>query len=271
MPSRLILLGLAALCITMNVLLWQAEYSPRADDFPVPERLVWRKIMTAPEASSLNVYQGGKRTGFCEFSTSVEQEMAQMDENRPPPEGFASHAGYQLRITGNASLGDFTNRVKFDGHVQFGLDRSWRSLDLHLMMHGLTIAIFSAATNENLKVYVTSDGVALQRTFSFTDLQDPNRILRSFAEDLGGGFGDLVAGFATPALSAAASPGMSNSIHWEASRSRMQFGRDYIPVYRLETRVLDRPVVIIASTLGEILRVELPGDTFATWDEWTKE
>ena len=51
----------------------------------------------------------------------------------------------------------------------------------------------------------------------------------------------------------------------------MQFGSEAIPVYRLETRILDRPIVIIASTLGEILRVEIPGNTVATWDEWTKE
>ena len=56
-----------------------------------------------------------EQTGFCEFSTSVEQEMAKLDEDRPPPEGLVARAGYQIRLDGNISLGDFTNRVRFDG------------------------------------------------------------------------------------------------------------------------------------------------------------
>ncbi len=47
-------------------------------------------------------------------------------------------------------------------------------------------------------------------------------------------------------------------------------GREAVSAYRLETRVLDRPIVIHVSTLGEILRVELPGGITATLDEWSK-
>jgi len=44
--------------------------------------LVWRKILTAPDASSMNIYEDGERSGFCEFSTSVEMEMAKLDEDK---------------------------------------------------------------------------------------------------------------------------------------------------------------------------------------------
>ena len=47
-------------------------------------------------------------------------------------------------------------------------------------------------------------------------------------------------------------------------------GREPVSAYRLETRVLDHPVVIDVSTLGEILRIELPGGLTATLDEWSK-
>jgi hypothetical protein len=47
-------------------------------------------------------------------------------------------------------------------------------------------------------------------------------------------------------------------------------GREPVSAYRLETRVLDQPVVIDVSTLGEILRVELPGGLTATLDQWGK-
>ena len=103
----------------MNVLLWRAEYGARGHGVPVPVDLVWRKILTAPDASSLTVYQGAKKTGFCEFSTSVEQAMAALDEDQLPPEGLVKQAGYQIRFDGNVSLGDFTNRLTFDGRIQF--------------------------------------------------------------------------------------------------------------------------------------------------------
>jgi len=40
-----------------------------------------------------------------------------------------------------------------------------------------------------------------------------------------------------------------------------------VSAYRLETRVLAHPIVVYVSTLGEILRVELPGGITTTLDE----
>ena len=118
MTPRLTFLGIIAFWLTMNALLWRAEFGARGGDTPVPAQLVWRKILTAPDASSLSVYQSGDRMGYCEISTGVGQQMATFDEDKPPPEGFVPHT-YQLHIAGNVSLGDFTNRLKFDGRVQF--------------------------------------------------------------------------------------------------------------------------------------------------------
>ena len=270
MVTRLILFVLFGVCVLMNVLLWQAEYGAHDNDFPVPDTLVWRKIMTAPEASSLNVFQDGKRTGFCEFSTSIGQEMAQMDETKPPPEGFLSHAGYQIHINGNASLGDFTNRLKFDGHLDFAPNRAWRSLSLRILLRGLVVEIQSLATNQTVQLNVLHDNETFRRTLTFADLQDPNRLLRVLGGDWAGGMTGFLAGLDLPVLPAATG-GLADGIRWEATRSRVTFGTEAVPVYRLETRVLDHPVVIIASTLGEILRVELPGNVEASLDEWGKE
>ncbi len=87
MPARLTFLAIAAFWLTMNVLLWRAEFGAHGGDTPVPVELVWRKILTAPDASSLSVYQNGDRMGYCEFSTSVGQQMAAVDADKPPPEG----------------------------------------------------------------------------------------------------------------------------------------------------------------------------------------
>ena len=267
---RLLLLFLAGVCVTMNVFVWRAEYGGRDNDFPVPEALVWKKIMTAPEASSLNVFQDGKRTGFCEFSTSVGQEMAQLDETKPPPEGLLSKSGYQIRVNGNASLGDFTNRVKFDGHLEFAPNRAWRSLTMRIIMRNLVIELQSVATNQTMQVNIIRDGESLHRSFAFADLADPNRLLRVLGGDWAESMGSLLAGLDLAVLPA--TPGrFPSDIQWEAWRSRINFGHESVPVYRLETRILDHPVIIIASTLGEILRIELPGGVEASLDEWGKE
>ena len=69
MCARLTFLGITAFWVTMNVLLWRVEFGARGGDTPVPAHLVWHKILTAPDASSLSVYQKGERMGYCEFST----------------------------------------------------------------------------------------------------------------------------------------------------------------------------------------------------------
>ena len=75
-------------------------------------------------------------------------------------------------------------------------------------------------------------------------------------------------GFDLPALPPATA--FAQGVPWEACRDRLMIGREAVSAYRLQTRVLDRPVVIYVSPLGEILRVELPGAITATLDEWSK-
>src|ERR1017187_2221153 len=150
MISRGAFLLVAAFWVAMNVLLWRAEYGSHNGGIPVPLDLVCRKILTAPDASSMSVYQDGQKMGFCEFSTSVEQEMAKLDEDRPPPEGIVARAGYKIRLVGNVSFGEFTNRIKFDGSVQFSSARAWRELNLRLSMHGVVVEIHSLATNQTV-------------------------------------------------------------------------------------------------------------------------
>jgi hypothetical protein len=221
--------------------------------------------MMAPETSSLNIFQHGRRSGFCELATSVGQEMAQLDDNRLPPEGLLNHTAFQIHLNGNASLGDFTNRIKFDGHVQFDVNREWRSLDLKIFAHGLALNLDSTATNQTLNFSLESDGVSIRRTLTFAELSNPNQLVRALAGDMPGG--GLLAGLELPVLAGGGSKAGA-MLHWHAWRTRILVHGEQVPVYRLETSVLDRPITILVSTLGEILRVELPGDVVATLDEW---
>jgi hypothetical protein len=164
------------------------------------------------------------------------------------------------------SFGDFTNRLKFDGHVQFSPRREWRELDLKISTHFASVQILSYATNQTVSLRFTGDGATTLRVFTFADLENPAGLLRAFNQDFDGGFwSDLE----LPVLPRSTTS-FAQEIQWDARRDRMKIGRESVSVYRLETRVLDRAIIIYVSTLGEILRVELPGGVIATLDEWSR-
>jgi hypothetical protein len=266
MIPRLTFLSIAAFWVAMNALLWRAEYGSHGTGVSVPVDLVWRKILTAPDASSLTVFQDGKKTGFCEFSTSVEQAMAALDEDKLPPEGIVARAGYQIRFEGNVSLGEFTNRLNFNGRLQFSSSRAWRELDLKLSSRQATVEIHSVAADQAVHLKIASAGAVIEHDFTFADLQNPGALLRVFGENFGGG---PLGGLDWPAVPSAPAA-LAGNLRWEAHHERLMLGRDPVSAYRLETRVLDQPVVIDVSTLGEIMRVQLPGGLSATLDEWSK-
>lgn len=265
MIARLSFLAIAAFWVTMNVLLWRAEFGSHGGDTPVPVELVWGKIITAPEASSLSVYQNGERMGYCEISTSVGQQMATLEENKLPPEGFAARAGNQLHLAGNLSFGDFTNRFKFDGRLRFSAARQWEELTLKINSRLVAVEVRSLATNRTVHLKINSAGAALfDRNLTFAELENPDALLRLFA----GGFADTLLGLVDlPEFSPGAA---AQKISWDARLTRVKIGTQAVPVFQVETRVLDRRVVIDVSTLGEIMRVELPGNIVAHIDEWVR-
>jgi hypothetical protein len=139
-------------------------------------------------------------------------------------------------------------------------------LNLKLSSHLATVEIHSVAANQTVHLKITSDGAVIERDFTFADLQNPNTLLRAFAGDFGGG---LLGGLDLPAVPQTPAA-LAGNLRWEAHHDRLMLGREPVSAYRLETRVLDQPVVIDVSTLGEILRVELPGGITATLDQWGK-
>ncbi|HSY20156.1 MAG TPA: hypothetical protein VK815_17555, partial [Candidatus Acidoferrales bacterium] len=216
------------------------------------------------DASSLSVYQNRERMGYAEFSTSVGQSMAALDEDKPPPEGLVKRAGYQVHLAGNVALGDFTNRLKFDGRILFTSARKWQEFNLKVTSRFAVVELHSIATNQLVHVKMSGEAMALERDFTFTELENPSALVRALA----GNFADALLGVVdlpdfTPADE-------SQKLTWDARRTRVKIGTEAVPVYRLETSALGRTITVDVSTLGEILRVELPGDISARIDEWSK-
>lgn len=264
MSARLTFLAITAFWVTMNVLLWRAEYGAHTSETPVPIQIVWRKILTAPDASSLSVYQKGERTGYCEFSTSVGQEMAAMDVDKLPSEGLVKQAGYQIHLAGNLAFGDFTNRLKFDGRVKFRNARAWRELSLLISTRAVQIEVHAQATNPLVRIKLATENGSIERDLPLTDLQDPSAVARTF---LGGYMDPVMDALDLPDMASMAS---NQSLEWTACRTRVKMGTQPVPVYRLEASLLGHPITVDVGTLGEILRVQLPGDFTAQIDEWAK-
>lgn len=265
MIARLTFLGIAGFWLTMNFFLWRSEFGSRGGDIAVPLELVWRKILTAPDPSSLSVFQNHERMGYAEFSTSVGQQMAALDDDKLPPEGLVKRAGYQVHLSGNVAFGDFTNRVKFDGRVQFSSARQWQEFTLKVTSRLAAVELHSIATNQSMHINLTGEGLNLERDLTFAELQNPNAVVRAFA----GNFADVFLGaLELPVL---VPPPDAKNIAWDARRTRVKIGHETVPIYRLESSAMGYTVTVDVSTLGEILRVELPGGITAQIDEWTKK
>jgi hypothetical protein len=261
MLSRLTFLAILIFWVTMNYLLWQSQYGQHGGEISIPLELVWRKILSAPDPSSLSVYLHGERTGYCEINTSVQQEMAKLDADKLPPEGLAIKAGYQLHINGNLSFGDFTNRVKFDGRILFNNRREWQEFHLRAVLHGSTTEIHCFATNQTVDVSFAAPDALIRREFHFADLENPQSLLRAL-----GGDSDIDSAwfglFELPNLASAP----SEPLQLTAKRARIRLGREPVSVYMIETTILGQAMELDVSTIGEILRVKLPNGFLATID-----
>ncbi len=260
---RATFLGVTAFWLVMNVWLWRTEFGERGSDTAVPLALVWKKILTAPDASSLSVYQHRERMGYCEFSTSVGQQMATLEDDKLPPENLAA-AGYQVHLAGNVAFGDFTNRFKFDGKVRFKNAHDWEDLRLRIVSRQVVLEINSAASNQLVHVRISSDGEVLERDLTFVELQNPSALLRVFA----GNYAEPLLGFmdlpSLPTANASAQP------IWTAQRTRIKIGTEMVPIYRLAANLLGREIAVEVSTLGEVLRIKLPGDFTASIEDLSR-
>ena len=264
MVARLTFLAVVVFWVVMNFFLWRAEYGSRGGDIPVPFELVWKKILTAPDHSSLSVYQNHERMGYAEISTSIGQQMAELDDEKLPPEGLEQRAGHQLHLAGNMALNDFTNRFKFDGYAAFSATRQWQEFQLKITSHASVIELHSFATNQSLHLSLSGDSLNVERDLTFAELKNPNALVRAL---MGNFAGSLFGGMDLPELApAAAAP----TVAWDARRTRVKIGHELVPVYRLESSALGHTVAVDVSTLGEILRVDLPGGISAHIDEWSK-
>ena len=242
--------------VTMNVLLWRAEFGARNPaGNPVPVATVWKKILTAPDTSSMSILHRGERIGFCHWMTSVGEEFSNMEE---APEGMTGRVEqYRIVFEGNLTVTGWGTRLRFESVLQLSSNQEWEEFLIRLTARPQTIEFIANSQGKNLRVKGSDGERAFDRTYRFADLQNPETWIRELGEASPLA---LVQGFGLPALAQDASA-LDVGIRWEARETTLKIGHEPVRVYRLQTLLLDRyRVTIFVSRVGELLRVELPGE-----------
>jgi len=181
MLYRGVLLVLAVFWVAMNVLLWRAEFGQHGGEGArVPAAVIWQKILTAPDSSSLAVLRNGKRIGFCHWSTRISEELSEInsDDSAAAVRLTPRPSGYRLQLEGNVAFDGPTNRLRFDGSVRLAGDKSWEEFTLRLNLRPATVEIHASSAERALRLAMVEEEVRSERVIRFDELRNPEVLLR---------------------------------------------------------------------------------------------
>lgn len=249
-----------AFFLVMNVLLWRSEFAGHSDvGSPIPAELVWHRILTAPDDSALEITRGEEKIGYCRWIPNVgeaRQTGRTLPENYEPDVLLQSLGGYTIDLEGNVLIENA--RVRFAFNLECGTNHTWRELTLNLTLRPQRLEIHASAAERSVRIKVSGGDVDLNRTFRFEELADPTQLAGAFDNPML----PLVLGAIGPAFSHLPRDGApSAALSWQASTDWLAIGRSRMRVNRMEARFFDRyKFVVVTSRVGEILRVELPGN-----------
>jgi hypothetical protein len=256
MFNRLYFPLIALFWLVMNALLWRAEFGGGNEAASsVSTDVVWQKILTAPDDSTLEIILNGKRVGYCRWVANVGEELAtgKIANEDYVPEGMIRQLGhYTIDLEGNVLLGEPATRTRFNLHLQFGTNHVWHLLTLRVASRPSAWEIRTAAQEETLSLKYEDLSSQWSRTFTYDELRHPRRWLDEFA-------GTLPLALLGTATGLESELNLSLGLQWVARNDWLNIGHAQVRVYRLRARLLDRfKIEVVVSRVGEILRVELP-------------
>jgi hypothetical protein len=260
MFSRITMLLLALFWLIMTYLLWRSEYVGHTQaGSTVPAELVWRKVLTAPDNSSLEIMHQGRKVGYCRLASNTGQELAAgkfLNEGLPPDNSADRSAGFRLDLEGNIALDDAPGRLKFDFEIKLNTNEDWQEFNLQLRLKPTLWQIHSKQKEQTIQLLIDEQGGGrTERVFRFSDFQNPQTLMQEF--DMPAALGLL--GAFSPTIGAKGKNSLALALDWKARNDWIQIGHTSVRAYRLEAMILDRyRMLILVSRVGEILRVELP-------------
>jgi hypothetical protein len=258
MRSRILFLAIVCFWLAMNYLLWRSQWGAHSQlGSAVPAAVVWEKILTAPDLSTLDIYDHEKRVGSCHWSATAANSSAASKkflEDDYEPDGMEEQVtGYSLNFGGNASF-SAGNRLGFEASLDLSTNHTWQALHVRVTERPQIWELRATAATEKLTVKVEDLKGSWQKTLSFSDLNNPDALWA----DVGGTAALSLLGAAGLTPSKESLSSMAGSVEWRAHEDWMQFGHTRARAYRLETVFLGRPIIVFTSRVGEILWVELP-------------
>lgn len=256
MLSKTAIVAITAFFIVMNALLWHWELAGRNDlGSPVAARTVFERILTAPDFSSLEILHRGQKIGHCRWVPAIGEAVGRVRPEDRPEGMVRTPLNYTLDVTGNIFL-DQTQRVRFTADLKLSTNHVWEEFGLRIGLRPTEWVVRSVAAEEKLYVTVEEGGEGFQRVFSFDDLRNPEKMLREFGGPL---LPATLAAFGFSMPTTESVHKVSLGLKWEAHQDRLEIGNARLRCYRLRARLFDRyQVLLFVSTIGEILRVELP-------------
>jgi hypothetical protein len=262
MWSRVVIVVITLFFLMMNGLLWYREIAGRDNvGSRVPANVVWEKVLTAADFSSLEILHHGEKVGHCRWVPAIGegQSMRGAFGDEPPPEGMVRRPLYYvLDLNGAILLGE-PQPLRFSFDLKLSTNYAWQEFSLRLSLRPTDWTLRAVAAEEKLRLTTDERGaLRSERVFKFAELRNPDKLLREF----GGPMLPMtlaVMGFSMPSSDSAQN--LSLGLNWEANQDRLTVGNARIRGYRLRARLFDRyHIVVFVSSVGEILRVELPDD-----------
>jgi hypothetical protein len=268
MFTRITFLASAAFWVTMNYLLWRSEYGgPNHQGSQVPTEVVWRKIITSPDNSSLDILHHGKKIGYASWTVNERHDSAgggSLIGGLPVNGGADLPEGYRLDLNGNMAPDGASGRINFDLSMELATNRMWEQLALRIAVGKNALVVRSRAAEQTVHLLTDEDGEKQEHVLTFAGLQNPQALAAAFAVPLPPGLSGI-SDLSTNALDGILP---AQGLDWEARSDWINIGHTAARAYRLQTRLLDRwQIVIMVSPVGEILRVELPDDWVLASDE----
>ena len=260
MRYRLFFVAVTAFFITMNALLFRSEFGAGRPGASVPVATVWEKVLTCPDNSFLEIRHKGVKVGRAHWAASISEqavtEAAALDD--APPEGMVKEVtGYSLDFDGSFAIDDAT-RLRFTCGLRLETNQVWREFSVRFTLKPELWELIASAPDQTLR-FITdgADEGRKEQVFTFADLRRPDKLARA----LGGPLLPATLGAMGLSLNQARATNFAAGIQWTARNDSLAIGRNELRVYRLEARLLDRAkIVLLISPVGEILRMELPGD-----------
>jgi hypothetical protein len=257
MFARITFFLIVSFWLVMNLLLWRSQTTgvqPMGNK--IPAEVVWQKILTAPDRSSLEILHYDQHVGFCTWSadvgeTTIVPPTGESDEYLPE-ELTKKVTGYTINLEGRAAM-ESNSVVHVNFWLKLSTNQVWQEFHAGATLRPNAWDISANAATQRLKLQVSDQSGSWQRVVKFSELQNPEALMQDLSGDLSLG---MLSAFIPGGKSGLASA--ASSLKWEAYADTMQFGHSRVGVYRLETKMLGHKIFVFVSKVGEILWVELP-------------